>query len=224
MGADHFRDSRIKTANQFTSGIVIMAERSRNQEAFISRVHVAEVASTLLTKTSPRTLRLQNSVIAQAWHIDPEEKNVTAVTSGRSSAMKEAQMALPKQQNRQEQTMKQNLLALTAAAAIALGGFGVALAKTGPAGHRVGLEHLTKSLNLTPDQQAKVQPILDQARPQIAAIHQDAAQKTKAVITNTVEQIRPLLTPEQQKKLDAQQKAHEDLRTARKELHEATQD
>jgi len=122
--------------------------------------------------------------------------------------------------------MKRNLLALSAAVAIALGGFGVALARTGPAEHRhdFGLEHLTKSLNLTPDQQAKVQPILDQARPQIFAIHQDAAQKTKTVITNTVEQIRPLLTPEQQKKLDAQQKAHEDLRTARKELHEAVKD
>ena len=119
--------------------------------------------------------------------------------------------------------MKRNLLALSAAAAIALGGFGVALAKTGPGGHRAGLD-LTKSLNLTPDQQAKVQPILDQARPQIVAIHQDAEQKTTAVITTAVAQIRPLLTPEQQKKLDAQQKAHQDLRTARKELHEAMKD
>lgn len=118
--------------------------------------------------------------------------------------------------------MKRNLLALTAAAALGFGGFGLALAKTGPTGHRFGFEQLTKSLDLTPDQQAKIQPIFDQARPQIAAIHQDAAAKTRTVMNNAFTQIRPLLTPEQQKKLDAQQKAHEDLRTARKELHEAT--
>src|SRR5712691_4809740 len=65
MGADHFCDNRIKTMNQFTSGSVIMPERSRNQHSFISRVHVAEVASTLLTKTAPRTLRLRKSTKTQ---------------------------------------------------------------------------------------------------------------------------------------------------------------
>src|SRR5262249_50106592 len=63
------------------------------------------------------------------------------------------------------------------------------------------LEQLTEGLNLTPDQQAKVQPIIDQARPQVAQIHREAMQKTKAIITSTASQIRPLLTPEQQKKL-----------------------
>jgi len=120
--------------------------------------------------------------------------------------------------------MKKNLLALTAAVALACGGFGVALAKTGPAGHRFGLEHLTKSLNLTPDQQAKVQPILDQTRPQILDIHEDAAQKTRTILDNVVAQIRPLLTPEQQKKLDAQRKASQDLRTAHKEMRDALKD
>jgi Spy/CpxP family protein refolding chaperone len=117
--------------------------------------------------------------------------------------------------------MKRNLIALAAAAAIGFGGFGIAIAKNGPAGHRAGLERLTRSLDLTPDQQAKVQPILDQAKPQIAAIHQDAAAKTRTVVTNMLVQIRPLLTPEQQKKLDEQQKAHENLQVARKELHDA---
>jgi len=120
--------------------------------------------------------------------------------------------------------MKRNLVALTVAAVIAYGGFGLALAKSGPASHRVGLEQLTKSLNLTPDQRARVEPILDQARPQLVAIHEDAMAKSKTVIRNAFAQIRPLLTPEQQKKLDAQQKAHEDLHTARKELHEAMKD
>ena len=40
-------------------------------------------------------------------------------------------------------------------------------------------------------------------------------------MSNALAQIRPLLTPEQQKKFDAQQKAYADLRIARKELHDA---
>ena len=45
--------------------------------------------------------------------------------------------------------------------------------------------------------------------------------KAKAVIDASITQIRPLLTPEQQTKLDAVIKAHEDLHNAMKELHEA---
>jgi len=79
-------------------------------------------------------------------------------------------------------------------------------------------------LNLTSDQQTKVQPILDAAKPQIAAIHQEAMQKVKTVIDSTTSQIRPLLTPEQQKKFDAIQKAHQDMMNAHKELNDATQE
>ncbi len=62
---------------------------------------------------------------------------------------------------------------------------------------------MTENLNLTPDQKAKVQPIIDQATPQIESIRREAMQKTKAVMDNALAQIRPLLTPEQQKQLDA---------------------
>ena len=107
-------------------------------------------------------------------------------------------------------TMKRNFLTLAAAGLLVLGCFAVVQAQGrhggGARGH--GLEQLTEGLNLTPDQQAKVQPIIDQARPQIAAIHREAMQKMKAVMANTASQIRPLLTPEQQTKLDTNQKAH----------------
>jgi Spy/CpxP family protein refolding chaperone len=76
-------------------------------------------------------------------------------------------------------------------------------------------------LNLTPDQQAKVQPLFDQARPQIIAIHKDAMQKTQAIIDKTMSQVRPMLTPEQQTKFDALQKARQDMRNAMQELHAA---
>lgn len=125
--------------------------------------------------------------------------------------------------------MKRNLLTIAAAGAIGLGGFAWANAQDGPGGfaghggqgHRFAMEHLTKSLNLTPDQQAKVKPLLDQARPQIMAIHKDAMQKTQAIVDKTMTQIRPLLTQDQQTKFDALQKARQDLRNAMQELHAA---
>ena len=127
--------------------------------------------------------------------------------------------------------MKRNILAVVAAGAIALGGFVVVQAQPGPGGgggcqhgHAFGLGHLTEKLDLTSDQQTKVQPILDQAKPQIAAIHQEAMQKMKTVMDSTLSQIRPLLTADQQTKLDAIQKAHQDMMNARKELHNAMQD
>ena len=69
-------------------------------------------------------------------------------------------------------------------------------------GHRGALERITENLNLTPDQKSKIQPIIDQARPQIEIIHRDAMEKTRKVMEDTFAQIRPILTPEQQKKLD----------------------
>ena len=120
--------------------------------------------------------------------------------------------------------MKRNLLTLAAVGAIALGGFAIAQAQGGPGrwhGQGLSLEHLTKTLSLTSDQQSKVQPILDQAKPQIIAIHKDAMQKTQAVMASTMSQIRPLLTPEQQTKFDAVQKARQDMRAAQQELHNA---
>ena len=124
--------------------------------------------------------------------------------------------------------MKRNLLTVVAAGAIALGGFVIVQAQPGPGGgghgHAFGLQHLTDKLNLTSDQQTKVQPIVDAAKPQIAAIHQEAMQKMKTVMDSTLSQIRPLLNSDQQKKLDDIQKAHQDMMNAHKELHNAMQE
>jgi len=124
-----------------------------------------------------------------------------------------------------KQTMKRNILTFVAAGAIALGGFAVLQAQPGAGGgwhrHAFGLQGLTKQLDLTSDQQTKVQPILDSAKPQLEAIHQEAMQKAKAIIDSSLSQIRPLLTADQQKKLDAIQKAHQDMMNAHKELHDA---
>jgi Spy/CpxP family protein refolding chaperone len=133
-------------------------------------------------------------------------------------------------ERKQTTQMKRNLLTFAAAAAIAIGGFALAQAEEGAGdcggrhggGHRGNpLERMSETLNLTPEQKAKVQPILDQAKPQIIAIHKDAMEKMKAVMENTTSQIRPLLNPDQQQKLDDIKKAHQDLHNARKELQDA---
>src|SRR6266480_5366569 len=121
--------------------------------------------------------------------------------------------------------MKRNFLTLAAAGLIVLGGFAVVQAqgrRGGGRGH--GLEQLTEELNLTPDQQAKVQPIIDQAKPQIAAIHREAMQKMKAVMDRTVSQIRPMLTPDQQKELDDNEKAHQGRMNAHKGPRDTMED
>jgi periplasmic protein CpxP/Spy len=109
--------------------------------------------------------------------------------------------------------MKLKLITLTALGALSLGSSAFAQPETGGQDQRSGrggyhrnpLERTTEQLNLTPEQKAKVQPIIDQATPQIENIRREAMQKTKALMDNAMAQIRPLLTPEQQKKLDESQ-------------------
>ena len=124
--------------------------------------------------------------------------------------------------------MKRNLLTLAAVGAIGLSSFALVQAEDKADGPHRGwhgrgghFKHLVETLNLTPEQKAKVQPILDQAKPQLKAIHQEARQKAKAVMDNTMSQIRPMLNADQQKKLDDLKAAHEQMRAAGKKLHDA---
>jgi Spy/CpxP family protein refolding chaperone len=83
------------------------------------------------------------------------------------------------------------------------------------------VEHLTKALDLTPEQQAKIQPIFEQAKPQLKAARQESREKVRAIRENTMAQIRPILTPQQQEKFDALRKARENMRKAREEMRDA---
>ncbi len=127
--------------------------------------------------------------------------------------------------------MKRKLITLTAVGALALGGFAIAqtpTASTAPTtkspvaqapgrggkggGGRGGegrdpFARISQSLNLTADQKAKAQPIFDQAKPEMSALKQEMRQKTKAIMDKVMTQLRPLLTAEQQKRLDDQQKS-----------------
>jgi Spy/CpxP family protein refolding chaperone len=135
--------------------------------------------------------------------------------------------------NKRSQTkhMKKTLVTLLAVGAIGTG-FAVAhehgergaRGGRGQWGHHNPLDRMTESLNLTPDQQAKVQPIIDSTKPQLAQIHKEAMDKSKGVIDNAMAQIRPILTPEQQKKADEMRQAHEDMRKAAKRMHDLKKD
>jgi Spy/CpxP family protein refolding chaperone len=238
---NHFCDQRIKLTDQRPSCLIIMPKRSLNQRACVRIIHVVENASTPLTMTDGDTLWLQFvcrgacakhlSLIAagarrgERRYTAGQKNFVTAGAHVRSSSLK-ARRAHSKQQTL---TMKRNLLTVVVAGAIALGGFVVVQAQAGPGGpcghgHAFGLQGITKQLNLTSDQQTKVQPLVDAAKPQIVAIHQEAMQKMKTVMDSTLSQVRPLLNPDQQKKLDDIQKAHQDMMNAHKELHNAMQE
>ncbi len=107
--------------------------------------------------------------------------------------------------------MKLKLITLTALGALAFGSSVLAndpqdAGTDRPGGrggrHGMSLDRMTEQLNLTPEQKAKVQPILEKVKPQLETIHRDAMEKSKAVMDDAMNQIRPLLTPEQQKKLE----------------------
>ena len=127
--------------------------------------------------------------------------------------------------------MKRKLIAFAVSGALTLGAFALYAEKPEHGqGHGKGgkwgnpLEYLTKDLDLTPDQQAKVGPIVDQAKPQIKAIHQEAMQKARAVMEDCATQIRPLLTPPQQEKFDQIKKEHEDKMNTMRERHQDPED
>ena len=131
--------------------------------------------------------------------------------------------------------MRRRIITLTTALGLALASLVYLQAKEpgehgpkpehGPGPHHMMMgnpfDHLTKDLNLTDDQKTKVEPIIDQTKPQMAAIHKEAMEKMHALLESAGAQIRPLLTPEQQVKFDAMKKAHDDMRKAMEEMHDA---
>lgn len=79
------------------------------------------------------------------------------------------------------------------------------------------LDRMAKHLNLTDDQKARIQPIIENSSQQMKALRDDAAADRQArrakameIQKNTMDQIRPILTAEQQQKLaDMRQKRME---------------
>jgi len=87
----------------------------------------------------------------------------------------------------------------------------------GPRDPAQRLAHLTKALDLTSDQQAKIKGILEDEQKQAQAIFQegsgaqeDRRSKMMALRQQTSSQIRGVLTPDQQKKFDAMEMRQQD--------------
>ncbi len=102
---------------------------------------------------------------------------------------------------------KLTLVALCAAAGLGLGQFAGAETPDKP---EAGCRHrpdmtgkLTRTLDLTDAQKAQVEEMVKAVQPQLETIHQQARTSADAVLKQLDAQIRPLLNPEQQKKLDA---------------------
>lgn len=77
------------------------------------------------------------------------------------------------------------------------------------------LDHLTKELNLTDDQQAKLKPIIEEHMKQAQQVRQDTSlsqedrhAKMKQLHEDMISQTRPILNADQQKKLDEMVSRH----------------
>ncbi len=73
------------------------------------------------------------------------------------------------------------------------------------------MAHLTKRLNLTADQQAKIQPILADAATRIQAAQWDYVQRGSQIFKSVNEQIAPYLTPEQKVELQKMESEREKM-------------
>lgn len=80
-----------------------------------------------------------------------------------------------------------------------------------PEGAAERLERMTKHLNLTQDQQARIKPVLEEEEKQLKALRD----QSRSVRVSTRDRIRETLTPSQQKTLDdmlADKKRHQEER------------
>lgn len=83
----------------------------------------------------------------------------------------------------------------------------------GPMNSQAMLDHMTKELNLTSDQQTKIKTILDDQQKQAQTVRddtslsqQDRMSKMRDIHKSTIDQIRTQLTADQQTKFDEMQK------------------
>lgn len=70
-------------------------------------------------------------------------------------------------------------------------------------------EHLRRALDLTPEQAAKINPIVDATSAKLEAIRVETAQRVRAAMEESEQQIAPELSPEQQKKLEKLKHEHQ---------------
>jgi Spy/CpxP family protein refolding chaperone len=135
----------------------------------------------------------------QAIHEEAAKKGKAAM----ESTDNEIKSILNDDQKKKFEELQQHMKA--AAAAPGHDGFGPQ-ASHRPMGNPI--EHLEKALGLTAEQKTKLQPIFEQAKPKVEAIHQEVMSKSKEVMEAMHKDIKSLLTPEQQEKFEKLHQEH----------------
>ena len=69
-------------------------------------------------------------------------------------------------------------------------------------------EHFRKALDLTPEQEAKIMPIIDTTSTTLEAIRLETAERVRAVMAKAKQEVAPQLSPEQQEKLEKLEAHH----------------
>jgi Spy/CpxP family protein refolding chaperone len=70
------------------------------------------------------------------------------------------------------------------------------------------MERLRSELALTPEQTARIKPIIEQNAAKLESIRGETGRRVREIFKQTHEEISPQLTPEQQKKLVAMEERH----------------
>lgn len=70
-------------------------------------------------------------------------------------------------------------------------------------------EHMRRALDLTPEQAAKIAPIVDATSAKLETIRVESAQRVRNAMDESERQISPELTPEQQEKLQKLKTEHQ---------------
>ena len=75
--------------------------------------------------------------------------------------------------------------------------------------------HLNMRLNLSADQQAKIEPVVNEADNQIQSLHHDEVERSSQIIKTANEQIAAFLTPEQRVELQKMESDREQMFSGR---------
>jgi Spy/CpxP family protein refolding chaperone len=69
-------------------------------------------------------------------------------------------------------------------------------------------EHLRSALNLTPEQENKIAPVINATSAKLETIRVETAERVRTVMEESKREVAPLLTPEQQNKLEKLETQH----------------
>ena len=69
-------------------------------------------------------------------------------------------------------------------------------------------EHLTRELELTPEQLEKISPVIDETTKKLQQIRMESGRRVSETMQQSRQQVAPYLTPEQREKLDRMKLRH----------------